>query len=207
MALSGKVAAVYKESGPSTAFTDAATTSSAGYTRYTITDAAKRYIDRNVAVTVKKNGVIQTTGFTIEYPGGVVVFSTPLLATDVVLVSGNAFPMAQIGGMFNWKADLDQDLQDVTTFDSGGWKQQLAVLRGFSGSAEAFWGDGSLFAELTSAEGAEMVVALYVDNGASKRRYEGYARLTKDSIEVPVDGIIKESIDFQGDGPLYYREG
>ena len=33
---------------------------------------------------IKKNGVIITTGFFIEYGGGAIVFTTPLLSTDIV---------------------------------------------------------------------------------------------------------------------------
>ena len=36
------------------------------------------------APVIKKNGVIITTGFIIEYGGGAVVFTTPLLSTDIV---------------------------------------------------------------------------------------------------------------------------
>lgn len=207
MAIAGKVAAIHKESGASAAFVDAATTANATYTRYTITNAANRYLDRNVAVTVKKNSVIQTTGFTIEYAGGVVVFAAALAPTDTVTVSGNAFPMAQVGGAFNWSLDLELETEDVTTFASGGWREVLPTLKGFSGSAEMFWLDGSFFSELTSPEGAEMVLVFYVDSGPSKLRYEGYARLAGVGVETPVDAIVRQTLEFTGDGPLYYREG
>ena len=90
MPIAGKLGAVYRTDGnASTAFTTEATTSNATYTRYSITNSAKRFWDDAVSVTVKKNGTTITTGFTIEYAGGVVVFTTPNLNTDVITVSGS----------------------------------------------------------------------------------------------------------------------
>lgn len=203
MALAGKVGAVYVQtSAAPVAFLDEATTANAAYTRYTITNATKRYWDKNTAVTVKKNSVVQTTGFTIEYTGGVVVFDTPLLGTDVVVVSGNYLTVAQSGGFFNWSADTGADMSDITTFASNGWKEVQPTVKEWSGSAEAFWGDSSFFDKL----GTEVVVVLYVDAGAAKYRFEGFAIITGNGIEVNVDDVVQESIDFQGVGPLYYRE-
>lgn len=204
MAISGKVGAVFAQTATAPgAFVDAATTANATYTRYTITDATKRYLDKSQSITVKKNGVAQTTGFTVENPGGVVVFSAPLLATDVVTVSGSALTVAQAGGFFTWSLEPEQDLQDVTTFASGGWKENELTLRGFKGSAEAFWGNGDFFNRL----GQEVVVVLYVDSGASKNRYEGFGIISADGVEANVEDIIKESVEFTGVGQLYYREG
>jgi len=207
MALSGKVAAVYQQTAAAgVAFTDQATTDIGGtHTRYQITDTAKRYWDPTQTVTVKKNGVIQSSGFTIEHLSGFVVFSSALLATDVVTVSGTALTVSQIAGMFNWKLDAEQDLADVTTFASGGWKEFTPLLAGFSGSAEAYWVNGDQFNLLSTKD--DVILVLYVDSGASLRRYEMFGHIKKNSISVPVNEVIKESIEFQGDGKLFYREG
>ena len=206
MALSGKVAAVYQQTtAAGAAFVDEATTPDATYTRYQITNTAYRYWDRTEPVTVKKNGVIQTSGFTLEYLSGYVVFAAALLSTDVVTVSGTALNVAQVAGMFNWKLDIEQVLAETTTFADGGWKTFAPLLRGFSGSAEAYWANSDQFNLLTSKD--DVILILYVDSGTSKRRYEMFAQLVKNGINVPVNEFIKESIDFTGDGSLYYREG
>lgn len=203
MAMAGTVGAVYRSSGTPTAFVDAATTANATYTRYTITDAAKRYLDKSQAVTVKKNGVIQTAGFKIEYSGGVVVFDAALQPTDVVTVSGSALTVAEVAGFFGWKLNPELDLQDTTAFSDAPWKAFTALLKGWSVEAEWYWANADFFTAL----GTEVILVLYTDDGASKKRYEGYVVITKASPEVPAAGVIKESISFTGQGELYYREG
>ncbi|MDA8212160.1 MAG: hypothetical protein M0021_09825 [Clostridia bacterium] len=203
MALQGKLGAVYVQtSAAPVAFVDEATTADAAKKRYTITNTAKRYWDKNTAVTVKKDAVVQTTGFTIEYAGGVVVFDTAL-TTEVITVSGSSLTVAQSGGFFNWSADMGADMSDITTFMSSGWKEFQSALKEWSGSAEAYWGDSSFFDKL----GTEVVVVLYADSGAAKYRFEGFAIITGDGIEANVDDVVQEGIDFQGVGPLYYHEG
>ncbi|MCL5045569.1 MAG: hypothetical protein M1598_01980 [Actinobacteria bacterium] len=204
MALSGKVGAVYRQTtDPAVAFVDEATTADASYTRYQITNPAKRYWDKSQAVTVKKNSVIQSSGFKIEHLSGFVVFDAALLGTDVVTVSGSYLTVSQVGGMFNWSLDVEAETEEVTTFASAGWKEYLPTNIGFSGSAEAYWGDASFFTAL----GTEVILVFYVDVGASKKRYEGYGVISKDGVEVAHDAVVQESIDFQGSGKLYYREG
>lgn len=201
MAQTGAVGAIYFAGGTSTAFTDQATTALTGYKRYRITNNTMRYWDDTQAVTVKKNGVVQTSGFTIEYAGGYIEFTNALLGTDVVLVSGKYFTPTQCASVFNWKLDFDVELKDTTTFASGGWKEQLAVTKGWSASAEGYWADGTFFNNL----GNNLIVVLYVDS-TSDKRYEGYTYLKKCSVDVPVDDIVKESIDFEGDGRLCYHD-
>lgn len=200
MAISGKLGAVYQAMGTSTTFTDEVTTKDANNKRYTITNTAKRYWDDSAAVTVKKNSVIQTGGFTIEYAGGVVEFNTPLSGSDVVTVSGKYFTPTQCATFFNWKLDINQDTADVTTFASNGWRELLPVVKGWSVSAEGYWADGSFL----SALGSRVILVLYVDY-ASDDRYEGYVIIKKNSIDTPVNSVVKENVDFEGAGQLYFH--
>lgn len=201
MSIAGKLGAVYRSDGVSAAFTDEATTKNASYTRYSITSVAKRFWDDTAAIVVKKNGATITSGFTIEYAGGVIVFGVALLGADVITVSGKYFNIAQCATFFNWKLDANLDLKEVTTFASNGWKEQLATMKSWSTSAEGYWADGT-FAGLL---GVSIIISLFVDTTTNKR-YEGYIYLKKNSITEPVDDVVKESVDIEGDGPLYYHE-
>jgi hypothetical protein len=197
------IGAIYKASGTSTAFTNEAMTNSGDNKRYSITNTAKAYWDNTQAVTVKVNGVTVTTGFTIEYAGGNVVFTVSQGANPVT-VSGSYLPVAQVGGGYNWKLDAENDMIECTDFQSGGWKTFVEGQSTFSGSLEKYWLDGTTFAEIGNDT---LVLVLYVDGGANKLRYEGYAEFKKDGVETPYDGLIKTSVDFQGNGPFYYRAG
>lgn len=200
MAISGVVGAVWKADGTSVVFTDEATTPNAAKTRYVITNTTKRYWDDSLPVTVKKNAVVQSSGYSLEYAGGVVVFAVAL-TSETILVSGKYFNTTQLATFFNWKLDIDAELKDITTFASSGWKEQLAVINGWSASAEGYWADGSFISLL----GSRVILILWVDD-TSNKRYEGYIIMKKNSIEEPVDDVIKESIDIEGTGPLYYHD-
>ncbi len=202
MAIVGMVGAVYASTlDEPTAFADKPTTKDAERKRYQVTDATLRYWPLDQAITVKKNGTVITTGFSLERVGGVVVFATALTVEDVVLVSGKALTLKQCGGFFNWSIDTESDTEEVSTFGSNGWKEFEQTLNNWSGSAEAYWGDDNFIESV----GELLVVKLFVDAGAAKQCLEGFAIISGDSIEAPVDGIVNESIDFQGTGPLYLR--
>jgi len=109
--------------------------------------------------------------------------------------------VAQAGGFFNWSIDPTLDMQDKTTFQSNGWKEFESTLNGFTGSAEAYWGDEQFFEAL----GSEVIVVLHV-NESTGIRYEGYAIISADGIKLAVDELIQETVEFQGDGSFHYRE-
>lgn len=202
--IAGKVGGVFlKTTDAPLIFTDDAATADLSLTRYTITDNAKRYWDKNSAVTVKVNGEVQNSGFNIEYCGGVVVFSEARDSEDVVLVSASAVTVEQHGGFFSWSAELGMDTTETTTFMSNGWKEFIPSIKEFTASAESYWGDEEFFSRL----GEEVVIALYVDTTSSRARYEGYGIISSDNIEADVDDVVNDSIEIQGVGALYYREG
>lgn len=203
MAISGKVGAVYVsdiDAAP-VSFTDEATTPDTTYTRYQVTNEAYRYWPLDAEITVKVNDTVVTSGFALERAGGFVVFDSPLTDTDIVTVSGEALTLVQCGGFFNWSVDTDAEVPEATTFASGGWKEFQQVLKGWSGSAEAYWSDDRFFKSL----GEIIVVKLFIDSGASQKCLEGFALINSEGIETAVDSLLEESIDFEGVGPLYFR--
>ncbi len=204
MVLSGSVGAVFinKETAPA-AFIDEITMADLSLRRFTISDNTKRYWDKNSPVTVKVNGEVQTIGFELEYCGGVVVFEEAKDGDDVILVSGKSLTVEQHGGFFDWSAELGMETPETTTFMSNGWKEFITSIKEFSASAESYWGDDEFFSRL----GQEVIIALYVDTTSSKARYEGYGIIKSDGVEAAVDDVVNESIEIQGVGALYYREG
>jgi len=204
--LSGSVAAVYRQTtAVGTAFANEATTADATYKTYQITNAAYRYWDKTQTVTVEVNGAVVAAGFTIEHLSGFIIFNVARVSTDVVTVSGTSLAVDQVGGMFGWKLDIDSDMLEVTTFASSGWKEYIAALNGFSGSADAYWTNTDTADFMSNGE--EVILVLYTDDTANKDRYEGYGVLKKDSIDVQTKAVVKDTLNFEGDGTLYYREG
>lgn len=203
MAITGKVGAVYVSdiNTAPVSFTDAATSKDAERKRFQVVNPEHRYWPPDEPITVKKNGAVINTGFTLERVGGVVVFNNPLSVEDEITVSGTALTLIQAGGFFNWSIDTDAEDTEATTFASGGWKEYVRTLKNWSGSAEAYWGDTQFFDSL----GKIVVVKLFIDAGPSQDCIEGFALINGDGIESPVDGLVTETVDFTGVGPLYPR--
>jgi len=88
-------AAIYVASLPSVAFTDVAANPDADYKIYTISDAAKRYWDKAVAVVVESSTNVgaatptwtqETSGFSVQHVGGKIIFA----AATTTAVTGEA---------------------------------------------------------------------------------------------------------------------
>jgi hypothetical protein len=170
--------------------------------RFRIDDPDLRYWDPEAPVTVMLNGVpVTPPGYTLEHCGGFIVLEEAADVDDEITVSGKALTLVQAGGFFNWSVDFDGEDADATTFKSGGWKEFVRTLKGWSGSAEAYWGDTQFFDSL----GKTVVLKLFIDAGPAQDCLEGFAIISGDGIENPVDGLVQETVDFTGTGPLYIR--
>ena len=204
MAITGMTGAVYVSdvnTAPADFSDETCSAVDAQRKRFQIDDDELRYWDTATPVLVEVNEEPVLSGFTLEHAGGYIVFNNALDAGDEVTVSGQALTLIQAGGFFNWSVDGDADDAEATTFASDGWKEYKRVLVGWSGSAEAYWGDTQFFDSL----GKTVVVKLFVDAGPAQDCLEGFAIINGEGIENPVDGLVQESIDFTGTGPLYIR--
>ena len=204
MAITGMTGAVYVSdvnTAPAVFNYESCSAVDATRKRYQIGEEDLRYWDPTYPVQVEVNDSPVSTGFTLEHAGGYIVFNSALDAGDEVTVSGKALTLIQAGGFFNWSIDGDADDAEATTFESQGWKEFARTLKGWSGSAEAYWGDTQFYDSL----GETVVVKLYIDAGPAQDCLEGFAIINGEGIENPVDGLVQESIDFTGTGPLYIR--
>lgn len=211
MALAGRVAAFYRSNGASIAFISEAMSNSGDNKDYFITSELKRYWDDHVLATVEMStdagaswSVVSPSLYRIEYAGGHVVFSAAQPAGNIYRVSGKAFNMVQFGGGFNWSIDNAMETTEATTFESEGFKEFVALLKEWSGSLDCYW----ISHDMAKLQGERIVTVFYVVDSATggrTERYEGFAILSGLSIDSPVDALVEQSIDLQGDGTLYYR--
>lgn len=213
MAIAGKVGAVYTldPDAESTLFAGGAQvcTGCPERKRYCVSEG-ERYLDPSKTVTVYRNEEPVIGGFYIEHISGCVVFREAQKAGDAITLLASYFDpddIKQSGGCFNWSLSPSVDEKNVTTFksavDNQGWKSFIPLFKGWTASAEAFWGDHRFFESL----GKTVIIKLFTDAGPAQDCLEGYAIVTSDSVEAPGDDVVEESIDFQGVGALVAQVG
>ena len=194
----------YLTSDTSIAFTDEATTASADYKRYTISDSGKVYWDKNATPIVEVDGVVVTSGYSIEYPGGVIVFDAAQESSAVATVSGKYITVEQLIGFFNWSLTVNNTTIDATSFTSGEWSEFVLATKNWEATAEKFWASTDDFSQRM---GEDVIVVLYCDFGTAKTRFEGYAVIQSDEVSTPVNELVNDSISFKGFNGIYFRNG
>lgn len=205
MATAGKVGAVLVQTSDAPiAFLDEPMTANADRTRYTITDATKRYWNRYADFVVEVDGTPITSGYSIEYAGGVVVFEEALEVGEVVTVSGEYVQVEQLAGFFNWSLSVNNKTIDVTAYESGEWEEFVLATKNFTVNAEKYWYVDKTFPTLV---GQDVIIVCYTNFGAPKTRFEGWATLGQVDINSPVNEIINERLSLTGKDGIYYRAG
>jgi hypothetical protein len=202
MANSGKVGRVLTQKATDpVAFTDEVTAADVTNTIFTIADESKQYWDRNSIITVKKNSVIQTTGFKIAHPIGSVIFDSPQEGATVT-ISGKYVEVEQLAGFFNWSLSIDNKTIDTTCFESGEWEEFILSTKSWNASADKFWASTDDF---TQRLGSENIVVLYTDFVGTKICFVGYACINSDAVDVAVNDVIKDKITFTGTEKIYFK--
>lgn len=201
----GYKASVYVSSDVSIPFTQAPCTDSGDHTKYQITNTAYRYVDPLTPLIVQTSPdgstwSTVTSGYTMYYCGGVIIFSAALSgATPSVRVSGAYYVVSQAMQAHSIELNPTVGILDVTTFASGGWKQKIASLGDVTYKLSQWWVDNFYLTQL----GQLMVVSAYT--GANpNQRIEGYAILKTDGMKIDVKAVNAEALDFDGYGPPYY---
>lgn len=111
-----------------------------------------------------------------------------------------------VSQMTSWKLDLQGDVKDVTNFGSNGWKEQIQGIKSWTASSDGTWnvatdttGQQAVQTALLNGTMISLVLGLQGTN-----TYTGNAFVKKVSVDEPVDGVVKFSIDFEGTGALTY---
>lgn len=154
--LKGRLGAVYASYGYSYSASGEACELDTG-TTYKVTDITKRYWDPTYALTIYENGVESTKAYTIQYPGGRIVFPsdpTPPVTADFYYIY-----TARVAGFQNWSIDsLGMDIVDVSEFGDI-WRLRETLIGDFTASAERYWIDDS-YAN-PSSTGEDLVFIFY----------------------------------------------
>ena len=88
----------------------------------------------------------------------------------------------------NWTMDLTQDIYDVTSYSSNGWKEFVAGLKGATGSYESV-GD-------TVETVGSKAACVFNTGGTGDPSITADILVTNVNYNVPVDGEVGYSVDF-----------
>ena len=204
MATAGNVGGVFASTTDSTStFTNQATTADTAKLRYSITDRTKSAWPIDSAVVVKKNGSAITTGFTIEYASGTVIFDAAL-TTETVTVGGAYQPVAECGGFYSWTLDAKTDVSKTTDFIAAraGWDTFMSLgVSGGTVTASRYWDDDGFRQRV----GLPVLVSLYVDV-ATGAHWVAWALCDKSGLSADLGKLVDEPIGFTLVGPLCWRD-
>lgn len=206
-ALAGYKANIYATTTPAVAMTNEATTDAGDHKTFSITNAVKRYWDDTQAISVQTSpdGVTWTTvtsGFTIQYVGGTIVFTNAVTgATPSVRVSSGFYlPYSLIGTATSVDITHTIDILDSTTFSSGGWKTKVASLVGSEYKFNRWWVDHFFVTALDLK--TRFVLSAYSGANANQR-FDAFGRIKQDAIKTAVNALISEDLTFDVDGAVY----
>lgn len=105
----------------------------------------------------------------------------------------------------NTSLDLSTSLIDVTSKDSGGWKDNLSGLRSFTGSGDFFFSeDGAVNFEdfFDEVNGRSSFTCRWSSAVIGDKYYEGTVWLTSISTSAGVEDAHVYTISFEGTGAL-----
>jgi hypothetical protein len=191
----GRQANIYITGTATTSITSETLTANTDRTVFSINDAAKRFWDPTMAPTVKLGTTtLDPSTYRVAYAGGKIIFKEPVGAGTVTISSNGYKAVSALGEAKEWSVDIESDMEDVTPFGKD-WKEFAPTLKGASGSLSRWWVDEFFFNKIDSLLGLSL-------EATTGKTYDCYARLTTNGIQVAVDGLVEESLDFQVIGDL-----
>lgn len=193
--LSGKKALV-KVSGSALTLTGEATTDAGAHTVYQITNAAKRVLDPQLAVTVDVNGSPTALAHTVNRLNGTITFTAPNLNTDVVTVTGSYLPQTTALSCTEWTLQLTGMNADVSEFGDI-WVERLSLSKDASGSVKSWRDSLDTTWETALIAGNPIVIALYTLS-TNPPDFLVWALLNKQQVQAAIKSAQSQSIDWEG---------
>jgi hypothetical protein len=149
----------------------------------------------------------QSSGFTINYAIGQVVFTTAYFGnsnTPACRVTGKYFTIAFLAGVTSIDGTGTGAALDTTAMTNppSSWKTFISGERSATLKLSTIWVNGGVFLAHMSAN--DILLLRVYPNQANTQRYQGYGVMTTDSFKSAVSAVNTEEIDFNINGQLYY---
>jgi hypothetical protein len=192
MAIAGRKCLV-KVSGTPLAFTDEATTANGTYDVYTITNSAKAVWDPTAPITVKKNGSTVSSGYTLDRLFGKVKFTSPLLPTDTVTVSGSYLPMGTLVEAYELSFGMKAENLDVSRFGDDWVRREQGILDASGRFSQWVLTNNNLFDEFDA--GNPIVVEYWINNAV---HFRAWALINAESLSAELRGVQSDEVQWEG---------
>ena len=194
MAVAGKTCLI-KLSGEPVAFTSEAT-SSADDKVYTLasTSLAGLPWDRDATVAVRVDGT-PTTEAVVNRLAGTVEFSTA--DTRTVTVTGQYLPISTVGEAKEFTLSLTATNQEDPAFGDD-YVTRVQTLKDVTGSLGAWYADKALVNVVAATSVTNPVLLEYFVASTSAYHARTWALFNNDEISASADGLVEESIDWEG---------
>ena len=202
MATAGKLGAVYAPTETDGVIDYGNTTDSfVGDGTTTEFQLENEYVARD-SESVTVDGV-EVNNYKINYITGLVTFdAAPADTADIQVEYDYLEGIEQVAGFFEWSFDEEAGLEESPEFGDE-VITHTPTLDSWSGSADMYFGVDDRF---TDWVGEEVVLAFYIDDTAGEKvRFEGWGIIGSKSTTTPVDTLVEESIDIEGQTKLEYR--
>lgn len=202
MAIAGRKAAI-KASGAAVAFTNEATTTTDHIT-YQIANPARRVLDPKASITVKVDAdgagggtatVADPSTYTIDRLFGKIIFKTAQAEGAVVTVDGSYLPMSTVAEAYEYSWTLEADNQDISQFGDD-YIRRAQGQKDASASLSRWFNMDNLFSDAIR-NGSILVLEFYTEASAAPDA-KMWALVSSDETSAAVDGMVEESIDFEG---------
>lgn len=194
--LTGLGADIYVASGVGTVMTGEAVTS-LGAGVYQITNAAKRAIDPNSALTVLDGAsTVSPATYQVNFGAGTITLTLGTVLAGVMTVTGRYHTMAQAAQGTEWSLDVETNLQESHTFGDS-WKESVFVNASGTVSFQRFLNDDYFHLNIANY----YILYLYADLSGGKRHMCG-AALKSVGVSAGNNDLIKENVSFTVHGAM-----
>ena len=191
MALAGKNAKVAAYSNP-IAMTEEATTTTDDI-RYQITDTNKRVLCPYCDVTVLDGGIATTEDYTFDRLSGNVTFL--VAASRDITITGQYLTYSDIACAYEYEFAITSNNTEANCFTEQYVKREQTLLD-FSSSLTKFYNVSNYFIEILDQD-IDLLLEFYSDYN-NDPELRAWVKISSDSISASVDGLVEETIDFEG---------
>ena len=197
----GKNADLYT-TGTSTSMTDEACTENSG-TEFQVTASAKRILDTSVAVVVKVDTVVQSSGYSVDYNFGKVTFDTSQTGSTVT-ITASYLPRHNLAKIYDASISDSWDTVDTTCFQDDAQDTTLTIRRASISFStydllDTVYDGGTEDLNNTFANGDLKVFELQeTGSGNSVTRVRSY--LTGKDVSTDAQGVVTVDLGTVGSG-------